>query len=182
MRLSTTVIALAAAVSSTNALNTFRTDGQSAILGDPLEVPGQNPLKYCDADRSNDLINIEKVTLTPNPPEAGTTLVIEATGTVKEDIEEGAYVMLQVKYGYIRLINTQADLCKEMKNVDMECPIKKGKITVTKSVDLPKEIPPGKYTVLADVFNNDDEHITCLTATVFFGPKKGFAAGLVGDL
>lgn len=26
----------------------------------------------------------------------------------------------------------------------------------------------GKYTVLADVFNADDTHITCLTATVAF--------------
>ncbi|KAK3991306.1 putative Phosphatidylglycerol/phosphatidylinositol transfer protein precursor [Cladorrhinum sp. PSN332] len=181
MRFSTTIIAIAAAA-TTNALSVFRGDEQSVILGDPLEVPGQNPLKYCDADRGDDIINIEKVTLTPNPPEAGTTLVIEASGTVKEDIEDGAYVMLQVKYGYIRLINTQADLCKEMKNVEMECPIEKGKITITKSVDLPKEIPPGKYTVLADVFSKDDDHITCLTATVWFGPKKGFTGGLLGDL
>ncbi|KAK4165244.1 putative Phosphatidylglycerol/phosphatidylinositol transfer protein precursor [Cladorrhinum sp. PSN259] len=181
MRFSTTFIALAAAT-TTNALNVFRTDSQSVILGDPLEVPGQNPLKYCDADRGDDIIDLEKVTLTPNPPEAGTTLIIEATGTVKEDIEEGAYVNLTVKYGYIRLINTQADLCKEMKNVEMTCPIEKGKITITKSVDLPKEIPPGKYTVFADVYNNNDEHITCLTAVVTFGPKRGLTGGLLGDL
>jgi hypothetical protein len=51
-------------------------------------------------------------------------------------------VNLEVKYGYIRLINTQADLCKEIKNVDLDCPIEKGKISIIKSVDLPKEIPP----------------------------------------
>lgn len=73
---------------------------------------------------------------------SGATLLIEATGTVKETILEGAYVNLEVKYGYIRLINTQADLCKEIKNVDLECPIEKGKISIIKSVDLPKEIPP----------------------------------------
>jgi hypothetical protein len=72
----------------------------------------------------------------------GTTLVIEATGTVKETILDGAYVNLEVKYGYIRLIRTQADLCKEIKNVDLDCPIEKGKISVIKTVDLPKEIPP----------------------------------------
>lgn len=49
---------------------------------------------------------------------------------------------LEVKYGYIRLINTQADLCKEIKNVDLECPIEKGEISILKSVELPKEIPP----------------------------------------
>jgi hypothetical protein len=68
--------------------------------------------------------------------------VINAKGTVKETILDGAYVNLEVKYGYIRLISTQADLCKEIKNVDLECPIEKGKLSITKSVDLPKEIPP----------------------------------------
>jgi hypothetical protein len=29
----------------------------------------------------------------------------------------------------------------------------------------------GKYTVRADVYSADDEHITCLTATVVFGRK-----------
>ena len=59
-----------------------------------------------------------------------------------ETIEDGAYVVLQVKYGLIRLISTTASLCEQIKNVDMECPIEPGILTITKSVDLPKEIPP----------------------------------------
>lgn len=59
-----------------------------------------------------------------------------------EDIEEEAKVILQVKYGLIRLVNTEADLCQQVSNVDLECPIKKGKVTITKDVELPKEIPP----------------------------------------
>lgn len=170
MRFSAPVIALLA--TSANALSLYRGGEQAIIHGDdPLDVPGENPLKFCEADREKDAIVIDSVILTPNPPEAGTTLNIAAAGTVKQQIEEGAYVNLQVKYGYIRLINTKADLCEEIKNVDLECPIKEGKIAIIKSVDLPKEIPPGKYTVLADVFTKDDEHITCLTATVTFGTK-----------
>ena len=68
----------------------------------------------------------------------------------------------------IRLITTTADLCEQVQNVDLECPIEKGEISIVKSVDLPKEIPPGKYTVLADVYTVDNEPITCLTATVVF--------------
>ena len=66
---------------------------------------------------------------------SGTTLAIEALGTVQETIKEGAYVVLQVKYGLIRLVNTKADLCEQVKNVDMECPIEKGKTKITKDVD-----------------------------------------------
>ena len=52
---------------------------------------------------------------------------------------------IQVKYGLIRLVNTKTDLCEQVANVDLECPIKKGKITITKDVSLPKEIPPVRY-------------------------------------
>lgn len=110
---------------------------------------------------------------------------------MKETILEGAYVLLTVKYGYIRLLHTKADLCKEIQNVDLNCPIEKGKVSITKSVDLPKEIPPvwppqtlsivaeletdthaqGKYTVEADVYTKDDDHITCLKATVWFNRR-----------
>jgi len=169
MRLSAVVLALAASASARTVL---RGEEQSLVKRGDLDVPGQSPLKFCDADRDDDIITIDEVILTPNPPKAGTTLVIEARGTVKETIEQGAYVNLVVKYGYIRLINTQADLCKEIKNVDLECPIEKGAISITKPVDLPKEIPPGKYTVQADVYTGDGDHITCLTATVTFGAKS----------
>ncbi len=68
-------------------------------------------------------------------------------GTLLDDVEEGAYVILQVKYGLIRLVNTQADLCQQVSNVDLKCPIKKGKTTITKDVELPKEIPPVSYVL-----------------------------------
>jgi len=50
--------------------------------------------------------------------------------------------VLQVKYGLIRLVNTEADLCEQVSNVDMTCPIKKGLTKIKKDVELPKEIPP----------------------------------------
>jgi hypothetical protein len=118
--------------------------------------------------------------------------LIKAKGSVKQKIEEGAYVLLTVKYGLIRLISTKADLCEQIGNVDLKCPVEKGEVEVTKSVDLPAEIPSvrgrflshfdclansaqGKYTVLADVFTADDVQITCLTATVTFSrSSKGF--------
>jgi len=145
----------------------FSVRGQNS-LGDGAAVPGDNPLTFCRADHSDDLLVLEHVNLTPNPPKAGSTLTIEAVGTLLEDVEEGAYVILQVKYGLIRLVNTQANLCDQVSNVDLKCPIKKGKTTITKDVELPKEIPPGTYTVFADAYTVDKEKIICLEATVTF--------------
>lgn len=118
---------------------------------------------------------------------SGETLTIKAKGDFKEKIEEGAKVHLQVKYGLITLINQEADLCETIENVDLSCPLDKGEMTLSKDVDLPKEIPPvrfddsttllvtedanvlqGTYTVLADVFTKDGDKITCLTAKIAF--------------
>ncbi|EON97411.1 putative phosphatidylglycerol phosphatidylinositol transfer protein [Phaeoacremonium minimum UCRPA7] len=153
---------------------------QEVVKNDDLKVPGDSPLELCDKDHGDDIVSIESVDLLPNPPEAGEDLVIKAVGTVYETIEDGAYVVLQVKYGLIRLISTKASLCEQIQNVDMECPIEPGVLTITKSVELPKEIPPGKYTVFADVYTKDGEPITCLTATVVFGKKS--ALGGILDL
>lgn len=90
----------------------------------------------------------------------GSTLTIEAVGTLLEDVGPGAYVVLQVKYGLIRLVNTEADLCEQVANVDLKCPIKKGKTVITKDVELPKEIPPVS-SLFHDTWetpNNSREH------------------------
>ena len=66
--------------------------------------------------------------------------MIEAQGTFTEDVEEGAYINLSVKYGLITLIRQTADLCDQMKEVDEKCPLS-GSKAITKEVDIPKEVP-----------------------------------------
>ncbi|ODV60622.1 ML domain-containing protein [Ascoidea rubescens DSM 1968] len=130
-------------------------------------IPGDNPCAICDTYEPQ-LLTINSLTITPNPPEAGSNLTIEATGFLKEDITDGAYVAVEVRYGYVKLVNQEFDLCEQIENVDMSCPITKGPRTIKKVVELPKEIPPGKYTVKAQAFTDEDEYITCLTASVTF--------------
>ncbi|CZT08243.1 related to phosphatidylglycerol/phosphatidylinositol transfer protein [Rhynchosporium agropyri] len=149
--------------------------GSQKVLGGAA-VPGDNPLTFCQLEHDDDIFTLENVDLTPNPPKAGEPLYIKASGTLKRNITENdnAVVDIVVKYGFIKLLSTQAKLCEQIKNVDMECPIEKGPITITKEVALPKEIPPGKYNVHAnaitmDADKNEKDHITCLEATVQFG-------------
>ncbi|KAL9089480.1 MAG: hypothetical protein Q9159_002520 [Coniocarpon cinnabarinum] len=146
----------------------FASTSQVALQDDSkLDVPGSNPLKFCE-DPSNYLLDIDNVDLDPNPPKAGQALAIAANGTLREAVQEGAKVHLQVKYGLIKLINQEADLCDYVDKVELSCPLKEGDQKLVKSVDLPQQIPPGKYTVLADVYNPDKSKITCLTAMVEF--------------
>lgn len=161
-----TFLAPAICVASVAATPSWSMPGQIAINED-FKVPGDNPLNFC-SDPKDDILEIKKVDLSPNPPKPGETLSIKASGYFKEKVEEGAKVHLQVKYGLITLINQEADLCDQIKNVDLECPLDKGDMELTKDVDIPKEIPPGKYTVLADVYTKDGDKITCLTASIAF--------------
>ena len=85
-------------------------------------------------------------------PHSGKTLTIKAHGNFTEDVEKGAYICLQVKYGLISLIKQQADLCEQMSNVDEECPLS-GEKTITKDVELPKTIPPVTQGLLSNVQN-----------------------------
>ncbi|EEP77599.1 phosphatidylglycerol/phosphatidylinositol transfer protein [Uncinocarpus reesii 1704] len=115
---------------------------QSPIqINEDLSVPGDNPLNFCTPPK-NDILTIERVDLFPNPPLPGKTLTIKATGTFSKQVDKGAKVLLQVKYGVIRLINQTADLCEQIENVDLHCPLEKGKMEFTKNVDLPRDIPP----------------------------------------
>ena len=82
---------------------------------------------------------------------SGKTLTIEAKGNFTEKVEQGAYLVLVVKYGLIRLIKQEADLCEQMKSaVDEDCPLI-GEKTITKDVNLPKEIPPVSDSLLRSV-------------------------------
>ncbi|KAI9897014.1 hypothetical protein N3K66_008036 [Trichothecium roseum] len=162
------VTALSAFLAPAAAASIFTGLAPDVAVNEDLKVPGDSPLELCPGEHKHDLVTIESVDLSPNPPKPGKELLIKASGTVKETIEEGAYVLLTVKYGLIRLISTKADLCEQIGNVDLKCPLESGHMDITKSVDIPAEVPPGKYTVLADVYTADDVQVTCLTATVAF--------------
>ncbi|USW54703.1 Putative sterol transport protein NPC2 [Septoria linicola] len=142
-----------------------------------LSVPGDNPLEHCK-DPKDDILAIKKVDLDPNPPKAGTTLQVTASGVLAEDVEEGAKVHLAVKYGLITIIRQEADLCDTVKKADLECPLKKGDLKLSKDVDLPAQIPPGKYSVEANVVSKDGKDITCLKATVQFSRGGVMGTGL----
>ncbi|CAH2355417.1 phosphatidylglycerol/phosphatidylinositol transfer protein [[Candida] railenensis] len=142
---------------------------QNAFGLDDRPVPGDSPIVQCEV-HSPQILNLQLVSIDPNPPARGANLTFIAEGYLNEDVAEGAYVDVDVRYGYIRLIHQTFDLCEEISKVDLECPIKKGKQTITKEVEIPNEVPPGKYIINAKAFTKDDKFITCLTAVVDFPP------------
>jgi len=164
MKFSATILALLfSSLVASNGLSFFN-GGQKTLDEKGGPVVGDSPLTYCQAQHDDDLLVLDHVNLTPNPPTAyacfsslawpcsaswlcpsGNTLTIEAAGRLLEPLEEGAYVILTVKYGLIKLVNTKQNLCSQVSNVDMECPVEAGPIVIQKDVELPNEIPNVNY-------------------------------------
>jgi len=177
MRLSTLAFASLSCLVSAVLAASIAGRSQSSLSTDN-KIPGNSPLVLCPGEHGDDIVWIDQVDLDPNPPLAGHDLEFRAHGYVKKPIKQGAYANVTIKYGVIKLLTTQLNLCDQMQNVNVTCPIEKGPLEIAKTVHLPGEIPPGRYTVHVAVHNNDDESITCLDATVSFGRKTISFAGL----
>ena len=103
---------------------------------------------------------------------SGKNLSIKASGYLNREIKENSTVLLQVRIrvggGSIPFINQKRDLCDQLESIGRECPIEKGNTTFTRNVTLPEQIPKATYLVLADVYNEDEDKITCMKATIDF--------------
>ena len=133
-------------------------------------IPGGSPLLLCDVIEEH-LLDISTLVLSPSPPKRGATLSIVASGLVLKDIEEGAYVNVDVRLGYIKLLTQTFDLCEIFSENDIDgltCPIAAGQYNLKKDVEIPKEVPPGKYIIVARAYSVDGELITCITGEIIF--------------
>jgi len=163
----TSLLVPLAFVSVATSFSLFQDDQATLNEGvEDLKVPGKNPLTYC-ADPKDYILSIDYADLKPNPPVPGENLTISASGVFSKDVNPGTKVLLQVKYGLITLIKQEADLCDQIGNVDLECPLEEGPMKLTKDVKIPKEVPHGKYTVMADVYTEEGEKVTCLNAVTY---------------
>ena len=68
MKFTTSILTvLLSSIVASESLSFFGGSSQKA-LGDGAAVPGDNPLSYCKKDHDDDILILEKVNLSPNPP------------------------------------------------------------------------------------------------------------------
>jgi hypothetical protein len=84
MKLSSTVLSLfistLVASEGISILGQSILGGKPKALGDGAAVPGDNPLTFCKANHDDDLLVLEKVDLTPNPPLKYVSFPMECRG------------------------------------------------------------------------------------------------------
>jgi len=87
---------------------------------------------------------------------------------LRQPIEDGSYVDIKLKYGFITIINKRYDICENVDTIDKKCPLDDGDFTIKKEFDLPKAIPAGEYELTATAFSRDNNSVTCMIAKVTF--------------
>ncbi|GAB5590430.1 hypothetical protein Unana1_05330 [Umbelopsis nana] len=137
-------------------------NGEQIPVNDPFLLDIPDNLKLCGDD--NDILIVKDISIVPNPPRKGEDMHVDFKGYLKEEVGEGAKIDVIVKYGAVRVF----DLCEQAPQVDKKCPIEQGDFTANKTVQLPKDIPPGKYTVQAHITTEDERQITCITGSMVF--------------
>ncbi|KAF8862115.1 hypothetical protein BDZ45DRAFT_646778 [Acephala macrosclerotiorum] len=126
----------------------------------------------------NDAITLHSITLSPDPPIPGSPLNVSISFAANTRILSGAYLNVVVKIGYLKLLKQTVDLCEEngvLKDTGVSCPVEEGEHVIEKKVDLPREIPPAKYTVNAVGFTVEDEDMFCVNIYADFLTSFGRA-------
>ncbi|KAK4521513.1 Rab-GAP TBC domain-containing protein [Mucor velutinosus] len=129
-----------------------------------------------DCSDDSFVLDIKEVKVSPDIVQAGSELTIEASGTVKETVREGAAATVVVKLGVVQLLRKTFDICDELEkhkdDVELQCPIEKGDLTVTQKITLPKEIPRGKFLVSVHAITDQEEPLACLLISVDFRVRR----------
>ncbi|KAL0580372.1 hypothetical protein V5O48_001617 [Marasmius crinis-equi] len=142
---------------------------QSPFKSDePVHTTDSWGWESCGSD--SDIIQIDSIQVSPDPPQPGKELTVKVKGVASETVEEGAMADVVVKLGLIKLLSKTFDLCDEARkaNATIQCPIEAGEHDVTQVVELPKEIPKAKFKVNAQGYTEDEKDLFCVDLTIDF--------------
>lgn len=132
------------------------------------EMKPAGPISWTDCGGSDDLFQLESLELIPDPPRRSAPLTVKLRGYLLERLNEGV-IRYEVKFGGFKLANGKLDGCdalKKERNLP-QCPIGAGPIDVTHTIELPWQIPSGKYLVNVNGARSDDQkQIFCLNLDI----------------
>ncbi|KAK2600396.1 hypothetical protein N8I77_009933 [Diaporthe amygdali] len=115
---------------------------QAGLLAAGKKVPGDNPLSFCSENLEEDIIQIDELTLIPNPPVRGKSLAVKAEGRVTQTIDEGASVHIVAWKGSDPVFDETFDLCDDLDMIGEECPVEAGPLSMDEEIPLEEEDLP----------------------------------------
>lgn len=133
---------------------------------------------YENVGSETDALQIESITITPDPPRPGAELKGVIKGVVTREVIDGAFADVTVKLGLIKLVHKQFDLFAELKKEGSPwsltadsgngAPVAPGQVELRFEGSLPREIPRAKFTINVRAFTADEEDLAGLDIKVDF--------------
>ncbi|CCK72551.1 sterol transporter KNAG_0K01870 [Huiozyma naganishii CBS 8797] len=170
MRLPPLLLLVYCCVAHGSLLFAGRDSGPHAVT-DSVEIPGGSPLQLCDTASGPLGLTIESLELDPTPAKRAANLTITARGVLHVAVTQGSYVDVEVRLGLIRILTQRFDLCDVSRDNNIEglqCPVSKGPHTLVHTVQVPAEVPAGRYSVFARAYSAAGTQLTCLTGDIVF--------------
>jgi hypothetical protein len=131
-------------------------------------APPPKPLDWsyevCEAGENS--FEVTRLAISPDPPQRGQQLTVTVRGHLAKRVAEGSVLELEVRYMRIRLVKQRMDVCQELDKVENApeyCPIEAGDKDWRYSVELPQQVPPGKYNIQLNLRDQDDQQVWCST-------------------
>lgn len=128
------------------------------------------PKGWHNCGTHEDLFHIHAFSMTPDPPKRSRQLAVRVAGELSETLQ-GGLLNYTVMYGVIPIVQDSLELCEALRMEPKipQCPLKGGNWDVTHEVEMPREVPFGRYTVKAQAWSPQGKRIFCVEGTTVIG-------------
>ncbi|PJF17547.1 putative fungal zinc cluster transcriptionfactor [Paramicrosporidium saccamoebae] len=145
--------------------------GDAVELLDALnEDEPDMPKGWSNCGSSDDLFSLHSFTLTPDPPRRSQMLSVRVAGNLATPLAGGT-LNYTVTFGIIPIVQDSLSLCDALALEPKipQCPLRSGDWDVRHEVELPREVPFGKYKVRAAAWDVEGRQIFCVEGTTVIG-------------
>lgn len=123
--------------------------------------------RICNAESNT--FHLDTLEITPDPPVKGKELIVMVEGSLDTEISQGSSMDIVVKFNRITLLKRRLDFCDELENASgspVKCPIAAGPKKWIIHVDLPSQIPSGRYSADIQLTDQKNRSAFCAQAKI----------------
>jgi len=122
-------------------------------------------IPFTNCGSSSDHITISSAQANVWPPVPGQALNLVLAGSTDEDITAGTYEA-SVTFDWIPVLDKKGNI-----NELVTLPLKKGPVTITKSVSLPSSIPSGSIDIHVTALDQSSQELICVDISANIGSE-----------
>jgi len=115
---------------------------------------------WSNCGQASDHLQIDTVTITPDPPVAGQNITVSASGYLDEIVTNGT-VNVVLKYdNFITVVKQTISICE---SGAVTCPIAAGQYSQTITELIPSSVPRGQYNGTVTIADQTGSEIACIS-------------------